>query len=624
MKEPKYLGPCESPASIRSPARERSTTTYAHSRLVPCGNNPSCFEDCEDRDDWERRYIFDLLLIDTNVNWPDIHRRLLENPSLATPVPLQQVAPSRRRRVESQQTPVLLHEQTLLGSLCSINISGQDVESWRQVAFTALSLCPEQVACNQKTVGHTALRDGVCNSSIPHDFLESMVKVCPEGVHIMDVDGLSPIDHVLFDAQLSNQRAFVGLDRIRILLKYAPIKACSSESSPLIRFLASGYSSNLNPHPHAKPGKLLQYCKLFIDWDPRIVSVLSKATSCSILHIAIRNYGNLFLFIEELLKFEGVRDFLAHRNRYGDLPLHVACAAGVPTQVLRLILHESLLVCGHDGTPHPLVWTTNEAGYTPIDLEWMRHIESGRDFFSNRGFYQLDARGVRTYGNAYDSLLRETVQQVISKGRFANKSGGRFLLERIILIIKCATCFKHGVEECFNGSDDFILHKATNLAFPVQAFLPHPIIELILWLAPEQASQQDSFGRTPLHYAVTSNNIHDKALNGKVQSEWHLSVAMLLHKYKHAASVYDRNGMLPIHLLLGNATHSINSCCSVAAFDKISFDLVEVFPQALEIPDPNTKLLPFQAAASSELVSLQVTFKFLRACPEVIRPESSR
>lgn len=324
-----------------------------------------------------------------------------------------------------------------------------------------------------------------------------------------------------------------------------------------------------------------------------------------------------------MLKFDGVLALLAHRNRYGDLPLHVACAAGVPTEVLRLILSKSLQVYVPERTPHPLVWTTNAAGYTPVDLEWMRHIESGSDFFSNRGFYQLDARGIRTYGNAYNSLLRDTVEQVMAKGRPTSLGGRSFLLERIFLIIKGATSFDAGSEDSFMATDNFILHKATALLFPTEAFLPSPIIELILWSAPEQILEMDVVGKTPLHHAVT-NNIPDKKISGKFQSDWYRSVAMLLQRSVHAVSVYDKDRMLPIHRLLRNVGVSPVEQCSVAAFDKTVFDLVEAFPQSLEIPDPRSRLLPFHAAAQNDLISLEATFKLLRANPGVLRIGLSR
>jgi hypothetical protein len=123
----------------------------------------------------------------------------------------------------------------------------------------------------------------------------------------------------------------------------------------------------------------------------------SKAAGCSALYVALRNYGHFEPLMRELLARDGDKTIIELRNMHGDLPLCVACAVGVPIYILDLILDSTMqALCSRgnqDCLPHPLVWSTNVSGYTPIlDLEWVRHIESRKGFYSTLSFYPLEAR----------------------------------------------------------------------------------------------------------------------------------------------------------------------------------------------------------------------------------------
>ena len=88
--------------------------------------------------------------------------------------------------------------------------------------------------------------------------------------------------------------------------------------------------------------------------------------------------------------------------------------------------------------PDALVWSSNLAGYTPIDLEWVRHIEAGNGFFSHRVYYPLDVRGLRKpegrQSDIYESLLKQAVKQVthVPSGRvFDANTDERMILDAI-------------------------------------------------------------------------------------------------------------------------------------------------------------------------------------------------
>jgi hypothetical protein len=227
---------------------------------------------------------------------------------------------------------------------------------------------------------------------------------------------------------------------------------------------------NTIEQPPRKPldrlGRILQCVQILLQWDPMLLHTNSASSDCTPLHVAIRNYGNYRPLIHALIQHDTIKgkqwmctnggvpmnnylgscSQLQHRNRFGDLPLHVACSVGVPINVLQLVLQETaapslpptcsgkLDEINNYFVPNSLIWSCNNAGYTPVDLEWIRHIEVGCSFHSHRPFYPLDSRGIqqqqfrlkgnvsRRYDEMYEELLRQAVDQVMEKTQYQRLS----------------------------------------------------------------------------------------------------------------------------------------------------------------------------------------------------------
>jgi len=399
-------------------------------------------------------------------------------------------------------------------------------------------------------------------------------------------------------------------------------------------------------------GQLIMTTRRLLDNDPSLLYRNSRLTGCSPLHTAIRNYGNVSELIRLLIGRDNQCILLKHRNHYGDLPLHVAASVGgktfqniillclseyyltsfwldtaVPMDVLHLVLARTLAATKSVPTePDFLVWSTNHSGYTPIDLEWIRHIEAGNGFFSQRTFYPLDTAGIRKPGGRYDqlysSLLRDSVDQVLqgptrehgSRSIDTDKAFG-LLLHRIFLIIR-ATFRDSFSRSPFDLSGD-VLHQAAALSGPCGPILPLPILELILWQYPEQVVQRDHCGKLPLHHAVQVRKpSHFSSANAG--SDWTQWVSLLVQQAPRACSMPDDLGRLPLHYAVGfsEASEAVDESLHFER-NKVIQELTRALPQSVESRDPVSGLYPFMMAAACPHTSLESVFWLLRRSPGV-------
>jgi len=499
----------------------------------------------------------------------------------------------------------------------------------------------------------------------------------PSVLNLCDTDGLSPVDHLLHMLQLGPY-AETTVTRLESLLKHAHVygekhelesgKDCdlslSQQSTPLLQLLTMGNSfgittgaipsetSLFSVSPRAglvagvvpsettmRLDRILLCTRLLLRWDPSLIHQTSKTTGCSPLHVAIRNYGNCVPLVREIA--ERSDRMMGHRNHFGDLPLHVACSVGVPMDILRLVLARTLMVTSPPSSdspsesPHPLVWSRNNSGYTPVDLEWIRHIEAGHGFFSHRSFYPLDARGVRRpggrYDDLYDVLLRQAVDQVIvgqtlqtrnASERTAGSSAvttpvvpsavaGRrpvnhgnsvslqlagpndstvgLLLHRIFLVIRAS--FRDSFSRSPHDLSGDILHQASALSGPHGPTLPRPVLELIFFQHPEQRERCDHAGKLPLHYAVQLCRAHEET-SVKSGQEWKLWVQKLLCHAPESCDCRDHQGRLPLHYALEYIAPS--SFCKSS-----NHHVVEKLPPAsTSSSSVSTRLLPQEARNS--------------------------
>jgi hypothetical protein len=204
--------------------------------------------------------------------------------------------------------------------------------------------------------------------------------------------------------------------------------------------------------PTRRFARIMRAVQMLIDWDPTLLYQTSDASDGTPLHECIIHYGNYFPLVDaiiqrdqEISKSNSVPPLVHRRNRFGDLPLHLACTVGAPIDVLQLLIQKTAAQSGYLDfsledlstsihtscfVPHPILWSSNNRGHTLIDLEWIRFYEFGAlplnrssRFYTGTN-YPLNCRSImqkrRTSvktgkENRYDRLLEDLLCEVVNR-----------------------------------------------------------------------------------------------------------------------------------------------------------------------------------------------------------------
>ena len=487
-----------------------------------------------------------------------------------------------------------LYYETALGLLCRGFDQSEDCFALAQYL---IRVCPQQVACSQLQPGYTPIRDALTNSHCTLKLLQLLLSADEtHTVLLIDRDGLFPLDHVLRRVARDPH----ALPLLRDLLRRGVWTG-----APLLRLLGASVSSVL-------------CVELLLQEHPSVLYQRVSGTGCTVLHVALRQYvPEIF---QRLVQADAQGSLWSVRNRFGDLPLHVACAVGVPPHVLRTVLEGTL----RQERGATLVWSLNGSnGYTPVDLEWTRHIEQGSSFFARRLFNQESTTTTTTdsaqslqrrYDDFYNRLLRETVQheRATASTRALESRPREFVLHRMAQIMDAANGNLSSSMDDDDALPDYILHKACRLCQPFQPSLPTPILELLHWLDPDQLSRPDDLGRLPLH--CTLECAHPEVSSERAIQAWWEWVDYLLAQPSAGewAATRDGQGRLPLQCLLGShlGTLSSNSSMLDDTVHKIVVALVRLHPAAVDDDDP---MPPALVAAPSS--SLDTVYLLLRLSP---------
>ena len=560
----------------------------------------------------------------------------------------------------SQSNSVRIFRETALGICCASEEIGN--EEIVPLICALVEADPTQVGASQLVAGHTALRDAILNESCTPDILKILIDASfnyPDGTqvfHLKDRDGLSLMDHLIMAVHLGSLQHAIEI--MKVFLTFRP-SSSSTDVSPLIRLLTMGNSVGMvlpakqsrtsascvpDSENISSAERVLEATKLILDDDPKTLFHSSRVTGCSPLHLALRNYGNYECLIEEIVNRDTSNENFKLRNSFGDLPIHVACSVGAPLSMLRLIVERTILAAGTlddgklengNGRVNPLIWSVNNSGYTPVDLEWVRHIESGNGFYSSRIFYPLEARGVRRHCSKqdeyYKDLLRETVNQVmetsprnshtVDREQDARRMFG-FLIDRISLIIQAAVLDRP--DKVFDAQEPASLVDTCRLCVPLGPTLPLPILELFLWIHSDKLLEKDRYGMLPIHYALNSRfGPCDSSFTASTGVEdWQIFVSRLLDEAPCQCRMETPSKQLPLHLILGHNTSSgsnVQNFSSVEerqkAWHAVIEKLVTMFPESVDQRDSVSGFYPFMIASLNPMLSLDTTYHLLRHSP---------
>lgn len=602
-------------------------------------------------------------------DWKSVMERCKSHPEEATPTLFsndktrfcrqgsKRVAVDPMVQKEQELTKRIFHE-TPLGVACASTCI--DAVEMYKVVVALIKACPFQVRVSQLEMGNTPLRDAVLNLHCTRHVLRLLLDadtMCSNDCHCeeesallkKDQNGLLPSDHILMGLQLGTSSKSMDLFKEFFDQLSGQSIYQRTGKSPLIQLLSMGSSSTPTSHNShrewlrpSRNSRILEATKYLLSKDPSLLKHCFQLTGCSPLHVALRHYGDFLPLIQALCSVEFSDEMLRSRNRNGDYPLHVACAVGVPFEVLKFIVQCSIAAHSsqshpdsNDPLPCPLIWSANSAGYTPIDLEWIQHTEGGKGFASTKAFYPIESGGVRrnrfkpdTY---YQDLLREAVDYTILRPNNLSTAHERKTsssatfgdyLERVSVLISGAAS-SYPLQ--FSPT---LLHDVCKLSTLSGPCLPLALCSLFLWMYQDQLLVPDQFGLLPLHYALRQVN-HEPCHK---PNEWKKFVLELLKGEPKSSTVKTTSGRLPLHILLDDATmhkaqprnHSDdrNQAQDIAR-ESILQELVRLHPTVVELDDPQTGLLPFQLAATNATIQLDTLYFLLRHSPSSCHVQTS-
>ncbi|VEU41437.1 unnamed protein product [Pseudo-nitzschia multistriata] len=617
--------------------------------------------------------------------WTDVVRRCEDYPEEASLVPMNHriswksnefQSRSRKRylvkRFGGEDCQPTIFRKSALGIVCASKDMGTDEA---QTAILALlNANPLQVGASQYVAGHTPLRDAILNDSCTLEIFGIMIRTmsrCMGGdisFHLRDINGLLPIDHLTASIQLGSTAHSIAMMEEFLRAKSKTARSIENSTSPLIRLLTTGNSSNtslsgsgppvrfssrLSPeykHNLLHSQRVLSAAILLLDDDPSLLHHFSHVTKCTPLHIALRNYGNYEPLIHELLERDQDSDMLRARNLYGDLPIHVACSVGVPFKVLCLIVERTASISSSESIVEQMsrqsfvkrdrfIWSTNQSGYTPIDLEWIRHNELGNDVYTARPFYPVEATGVRNHcfkeDEYYRGLLKESVAQMmenhdaacsrcqseLSSREAEAKATFGSLLDRISLLIRAAATSGPILDS--KGMIRSRLIESCTLGTPYSPSLPLPILQLFLWLRPQEVLEKDRLNMLPIHHALRFSVTLSRNLSTQnAVDDWRSFVFQLLGKSADQCKAKCRDGRLPLHYVLDhsgeddtNGGNAFPRAKLQSARHAIVEKLIELYPASVDQRDPISGLYPFMLASVDQNLSIDTVFYLLRHSP---------
>jgi hypothetical protein len=598
-----------------------------------------------------------LLRLCRSKNWVEVIHRCQIYPYEAIPIPLGTDECQKKRVRDYQHNSEArdtLYYETALGIICSSNsIETMDL---RKVVTELIKVCPTQVSCSQKISGHTPLRDAILNPKCTPEILKILLEADASMsgnskfsrliAFQKDSNGLYPIDQLILRIQSTDPTSQAS-NLLKMFVAIHPLQSTTRKEgspSPLIRLLTVNNSVSIRTKSltyipgsyisvsdnRARLRRILDISRFLLDHDPELLYECSRVSGCSPLHVALRNFGNFLPLIKELCLRDASKRLISISNIFGDLPIHVASALSVPLETLQFVVERASMASiqqTNDGNSN-IVWAKNSAGYTPVDLEWIRYIESGSGLSSARTTYPADLSGVGTYfyrpDDYYQNLLRKVVDQVIkssdlltSEGR-KNKAVETFgvLIERVSLLISAASS-----SLALPNSKRKILHDACKLCSPCGPCLPLPLLELMLWIYGDEILIRDECGNLPIHYALQAKHQSDEKRNSRQIKEWKLFCLQLLEKAPLSSKTLDQKSRLPLHLLLANPiTDGTSDFIEETSLHRQELlqKLFETFPESVERRDPVTKLDPFMlAAAKNSELPINAVLLLLRQCPNL-------
>ena len=652
---------------------DRQITATSHSQITGIQSFRTSYENVLTR------------LLDDGM-WLEAYLRCLSHPFECMPVTLQS-----RKDVIYSYTPLGIGCRKFTNKMVMIpqaytTATYPQYISQLDILITLFKACPCQLRCNQIKVGQTPLLDILRNQNANVQVVKFFVDADKDlarrnysdtnvfesmALCRRDCNGLLPLHNLVTQLHL-NETILPEETRALDLIEYIyPEFANFQEgrcdytyTSPLIHLLSQNAGNQKKKQKHMH--RITKCAEILLSLKPDLIHTKSIMTACTPLHMALRNgYGDYSELVALLLKYDPDGLNLAHKNKFGDLPIHVIATIGVCKDTWSILLNHISKVSlernknNYDPIegPSPLIFSANKYGLTPIHLQWMRQISGELHYPMS---YTRNLHISHRQGKYYDtleaavnriiSIVDEKSNETVDIDELASESLGH-TWEVIKLLLK--TVHYHSPQDKSEMQTyDYILHATCSLIGPS---LPHPVFHLIFELFKHQVNEVDSFGRTPLHYACASFLMIKNAsfvvplksigwyevdnVSQTVDESKHSTIERLLASNQNAAALSDKNGFHPLHFAIESEKLSRDVDLKVNSYKKwcvhrslghcvvdwpSSVKRVAVAcPDVLGMPVSDVGLYPFMMAATKPMGnSVDIVYCLLKMFPitAIIKP----
>lgn len=498
------------------------------------------------------------ILLCRNKKWQEVYYRCHQFPFECMPVSSGELSGS-----------INIYNDTALGLACrNYNKNGlynQGVTEYEMLELikSLYMACKIQIRCGQGQLGFTPLMDAVANPNASLELIKFLIDAdlaLGEGSEMSlirkDMNGLSPLEHLINSVHRSHDSGKLALEAIRYIVNRSPLITKYINGyrsvSPLILLLShkmkplSSYVEEDNDEDsHLEIDRLdrvTECVQILLEGNPDMIHLNSVMSKCTPLHVAFRNnYGDHVDLIKLLLSQDPQGRQVRLRNRFGDLPIHVAVSVGASQETLNVLLQHTLLtspdraISSKDKVqavrqPNPAIWAQSSNGLTPIHIFWMRHVDGKISYPLTTSISQAPSRLATRRNSKYLESLSESVEEIktlIKKLPSNHTVHDREDIAKQVLgtfwdfLVHYLRCLHLNGDTFYNDyprnvrKDDFyMLHAVSSLPHNLPGpKLPLTFFSIALMIYPNQITVKDNYGRTALHYASASALMNKSGLD---------------------------------------------------------------------------------------------------------------
>ena len=337
----------------------------------------------------------------------------------------------------------------------------------------------------------------------------------------------------------------------------------------------------------------------------------------------------------------------AYVDKHGFTSLHYAALRGAPVELIRSLISKFPTAC----------LQYNIYGKLPLhmcckclDLNSVLSLHTLLLFLSNRNEIASIFRSEKRE-NPIEILCHynsESIKEVLNESTFEASKRHlvwdhqfRIFWIKLCLLLKylavsaaASTVTPWNINHSFTFAEKYVVHAAIEILWDPLVRHPSSLFELVIRQCSHQLQEPNSEGNLPLHIAAGSiatcfhstdtldfldhnnssarSNINAQSIETLLQPSH--PIVCLVNMYPKAAMQRNFSGRLPLHLAIRSCIDFLSTCeeekepiCLNEFCDQAFthfwthglFPIIAAFPEALNLPEQETQLLPFMMCATT-------------------------